>query len=351
MSRTPVDGPVDFGPWRRTAGIGGSRVIVNTRVALLIVAALGGGLVAFLLAVALGEFPVSLGEVLAIIGGADHGFANTVVLEWRLPRAVAGLVFGAALGVSGAIFQSITRNPLGSPDVIGLGVGAYTGALVAILLFGGGTAVTPFALVGGLGTAFVVYLLSYRRGLSGIRFVVVGIAVSSALTAVNTILMLRLSTRFATMVSIWGQGTLVDVRWAEVAPVGIVVILLLSVAALLSPALHQLELGDGAASATGVRIERTRVALIAVGVLLTAIVTSIAGPVAFVALVAPQVARLLGGASGVTLAGSAATGALLFSASDVIGAHLLPVPVPVGVVTGVLGGFYLLWLILREARR
>lgn len=196
---------VDFGSHRILLRTRRTSSIVNTRTATLVIVALLGGMVTFFLAVSLGKFPVPLGEVFSILGGGDHGFSNQVVLEWRLPRAVAGLVFGAGLGVSGAIFQSITRNPLGSPDVIGLGVGAYTGALIASLVFGGGVAVTVLALAGGVGSALIVYLLSYRRGLSGIRFVVVGIALSSALTAVNSILLLRMSTRFATTVSIWGQ--------------------------------------------------------------------------------------------------------------------------------------------------
>ncbi len=342
---------VDFGSHRILLRTRRTSSIVNTRTATLVIVALLGGMVTFFLAVSLGKFPVPLGEVFSILGGGDHGFSNQVVLEWRLPRAVAGLVFGAGLGVSGAIFQSITRNPLGSPDVIGLGVGAYTGALIASLVFGGGVAVTVLALAGGVGSALIVYLLSYRRGLSGIRFVVVGIALSSALTAVNSILLLRMSTRFATTVSIWGQGSLVDVTWAEVWPAALCVLVLILLATGLGPSMRQLELGDSAAASTGVPIERARLALLAVGVLLTAIITGVTGPIAFIALVAPQLARLLTGNGGATLAGSAATGALLLSAADVAASHLLPVSVPVGVVTAVLGGAYLLALILREARR
>ena len=286
---------VDFGSHRILLRTRRTSSIVNTRTATLVIVALLGGMVTFFLAVSLGKFPVPLGEVFSILGGGDHGFSNQVVLEWRLPRAVAGLVFGAGLGVSGAIFQSITRNPLGSPDVIGLGVGAYTGALIASLVFGGGVAVTVLALAGGVGSALIVYLLSYRRGLSGIRFVVVGIALSSALTAVNSILLLRMSTRFATTVSIWGQGSLVDVTWAEVWPAALCVLVLILLAAGLGPSIRQLELGDSAAASTGVPIERARLALLAVGVLLTAIITSITGPIAFIALIAPQLARLLTG--------------------------------------------------------
>lgn len=344
-------GTVDFGPQRHIVRIGGASAVANTRALLLVLSALLVGTVAFLLAVTLGDYPVPVDQVFAILGGSDGGFASKVVLEWRLPRAAASLVFGAALGVSGAIFQSVTRNPLGSPDVIGLGVGAYTGALIAALMAGSQLTMTLFALAGGLATAAVVTLLAYRRGLSGGRFVIMGIAVSSALTAVNTILILRMNTRYATSVSIWGQGTLQDVTWIEVLTVGTGIALLLSAAAALAPSMRQLELGDDTAASSGVPMERARLGLLAVGTLLIALVTSITGPIAFVALVAPQLARLIARSPGATLLGSAASGAMLLSVSDVVAGHLFPLSVPVGVVTAVLGGVYLLGLILREARR
>ena len=343
--------PVRFGSWRRPVRLGTASLVLNTRVVLLVLVSLAAVFAAFLLAVSLGKFPVPAADVFSILGGADHGFASKVVLEWRLPRAVAAVTFGAGLGVSGAIFQSLTRNPLGSPDVIGLGAGAFTGALLAVTLTDARWAITVFALAGGAGSGALVYLLSFRRGLSGIRFVIVGIAVSSALTAVNSLLLLRMSTFTATTVSAWGQGTLTDAKWGEVAPVSCAVLALLIAAFALAPALRQLELGDDPAAASGARVEPARLWLLVIGVVLTATVTSITGPIAFVALVAPQLARLLTGGGGATLAGSAATGALLLSVSDVAAAHLFPVSVPVGVVTAVLGGGYLLGLLVREARR
>lgn len=346
-----ADAHVDFGSARAVFRTTGVSAVVNTRVALLVALCGIGCAGAFILAVTMGDYPVSLQQFSAIFAGSDTSFAATVVLEWRLPRAVASLVFGAALGVSGAIFQSVTKNPLGSPDVIGLGAGAFTGALIAISFLGGGTLTTVFALAGGVGSALVVYLMSYRRGVAGMRFVIVGIAVASALTAVNSILLLRMSTMQATVVSVWGQGTLADLRWAQVVPVSAALCVLIVLALLLSPGLRQLELGDDTAHATGIRIERTRLAVLAIGVFLIAIVTSITGPIAFVALAAPHLARLLTGAAGTTLLGSAAVGALLLSGSDVVAAHFLPVSVPVGVVTVVVGGAYLLGLVFREARR
>ena len=342
---------VEFGPGRRAVRIGRASIVANTRVWLVVGVAVVACAGSFVAAVVLGDYPVPADRLLAVLLGQEGGFSAKVVLEWRLPRAVAAIVLGAALGVSGALFQSVTRNPLGSPDVLGLGAGAFTGALIATSFFGGAVLVPVLALVGGLGAGLLIGLLAYRGGLSGIRFVIAGIAVASALTAVNTILLLRLSTRVATTVNIWGQGTLENVRWSAVVPASAAVLLLMLVAGTLTPAMRQLELGDTVARGSGLPVERSRILLLLVGVLLTAIVTSVTGPIAFVALVAPQLARLLAGSGGATFAGSAALGALLLSLSDVIATHLLPTTVPVGVVTAVIGGVYLLGLIIREARR
>ncbi|WP_217134957.1 FecCD family ABC transporter permease [Leucobacter chinensis] len=351
MSSSARPRPVEFGPWRRPVRFARVSGFVNTRSVLIGVVATIVAAAAFVAAVSLGKYSVPFAETLQILRGVDTGFSATVVLEWRLPRAVAALGFGAALGISGAIFQSVTRNPLGSPDVIGLSAGAFTGVLCAMAWFETPLAVTVSALLGGLAAGLIVYVVAYRKGLSGARFVVVGIAVSAALTAINQMLLLRMSTATATTASIWAQGTLVEVRWESVTPVLCIILLLCCVVVPLAPALGQLELGDNAAASTGVRVERARLALLCLGILLTAVVTSITGPIAFVALVAPQLARLLSGAAGATLLGSAATGALLLSVSDVVSAHLFPASVPVGVVTAVIGGVYLLWLIIAKARQ
>lgn len=344
---------VDFGEDRRPIRVG-ERVsgIVNTRgVVLLLVSAIGCVLVT-VAAIVLGDYPVPLGQIIPILSGADLGFSNTVVLEWRLPRAVAAVTFGAALGISGAIFQSVTRNALGSPDVIGFNAGAFTGALISIGFLGGSQATTTLlALAGGGAAAFVVYALAFRRGVSGTRFVVIGIAVSMALVAFNSLLVLRMEQQVATVATAWGQGDLENVRWHQVVPMCVILAVVLVFAGMLSGRMRQLELGDDAASATGVRIEPVRLALIAVGVALTAIVTSVCGPIAFVALAAPHLARLAAGSAGTSLASAAAVGALLLSTCDVAAVHLLPVDIPVGVVTVVGGGAYLVWLLTWKLRR
>ncbi len=302
------------------------------------------------IALGLGDLPLSPSEVLQALFASDGGFTSTVVRDWRLPRVLAALVFGSALAVSGAVFQSLTRNPLGSPDVIGFATGAYTGALVALTVVGAGVvSASAGALVGGLLTAVVVYLLAYRRGMQGFRLIIVGIAVTAMLQAVNLFLLLRAQQDVAMAAAIWGAGSLALIGWPTLVP-AIVCLLICTPGLVLVPGLRQLELGDDAAAAHGVAVERVRVGLVLFAVALVAIVTAAAGPIAFVALAAPQITRRLVRSAGIPLVSSAAVGALLMLGADLIAQHVLPVDVPVGIVTVVIGGIYLLTLLVHEAR-
>lgn len=314
---------------------------------------LGGALlVVALIALGIGDFPLSVTEVIAAAFATDGGFATIIVLEWRLPRVLVAVVFGAALGLSGAIFQSLTRNPLGSPDIIGFATGSYTGALIAITLIGDVyLSASLGALVGGLVTALVVYLLAYQRGVQGFRLIIVGIAVTAVLHSLNTWLLLRVGSEVAVTASIWGTGSISLVGWGQALPAFAAVAVLVPAVVVLSGPMRQLETGDDSARARGVRVERSRLGLLVVGVALTAAVTASAGAIAFVALAAPQVARRLTRGAGLPLVGSALMGALLLLVADVIAQHALPAAVPVGVITLVVGGVYLITLLVAEARR
>ncbi|RIJ53219.1 iron-enterobactin ABC transporter permease, partial [Clavibacter phaseoli] len=187
-------------------------------------ALVGAALAVAILALALvalgtGDFPLTVPEVIRAMALPDGSFASTIVLEWRLPRVLAALAFGAALGVAGAVFQSLTRNPLGSPDIIGFSTGSYTGALVVTTLAGATFLPTAVgALAGGLGTALVVYLLAYRGGVQGFRLIITGIAVTAVLHGVNTFLLLKAGTEVAMAASIWGAGSLALVGWDRALP-------------------------------------------------------------------------------------------------------------------------------------
>ncbi|MGO2683792.1 MAG: FecCD family ABC transporter permease [Microbacterium sp.] len=304
-------------------------------------------------ALTLGDYPLTLAQVWqALTGDLDAGFARTIVVEWRAPRAVAAILFGAALGVSGAVFQSLTRNPLASPDIIGFSAGSYTGALIVIILVHGSyLQLAGGAILGGIATALLVYLLAWRRGVQGFRLIIVGIAISAVLGSFNTWLMLTADLETAISAAVWGAGSLNGVSWEQVLGGGGIIVVLLAGIAALAPGLHQLQLGDDAATASGARVEPIRLGVMVLGVALVAVVTAAAGPIAFIALSAPQIARRIARTPGVPVAPAAFVGALLLLVADVVAQHLLPAVLPVGVVTVVGGGAYLVWLIIREVRR
>lgn len=331
---------------------GGLSVRLDTRAAgvVLLLAAL-----AAVLAVALigtGDYPMSPGEVLSTLTGGGTAAQEFIVNDVRLPRVLVGLLVGAALGIAGAVFQSVSRNPLGSPDVIGLGQGAAAGALTVIVLFHGGTyAVTGGAFAGALATGAAVYLLAWKRGIHGYRLVLVGIGAAAVLGAVNGYLLTRADYVDAARAVVWLTGSLDGRDWTQVRPLLIACAVLVPLVLGRGRALRMLEMGDDAAYALGVRVERTRLVLMLAAVLLTAAATAAAGPVAFVALTAPQLARRLTRSAGPNLLAAACMGAVLLVGADwaaqrLFGDRLLPA----GVVTGMLGGGYLLWLLVNERK-
>ncbi|WP_110206584.1 FecCD family ABC transporter permease [Nocardioides daejeonensis] len=291
------------------------------------------------------------GDVLAALRG--EGPIQISVTQWRMPRIVAALVFGVALGLAGAIFQNLTRNPLGAPDIIGLDAGAYTGVLLVFTLTAASEATIMLAaLAGGLSAALVVYLLSSGTGFSGLRLVVIGIGVQAILTAVNSWIILRAELDVAIAASVWQAGSLNGLDWVDIdTPVTVIAVLTVALVLLARP-LHQAALGDDLAITSGVRLERLRVLLVLLGVGLSATVTAVAGPIVFIALAAPQIGRRLAGAAGVPLLPAALAGALLLTGSDLLSQWILaPTVMPVGVVTTGVGGLYLLWLLTKEIRR
>ncbi|GAB4588012.1 FecCD family ABC transporter permease [Nocardia sp. IFM 10818] len=344
---------IDFGRSQlvvRTRGLT-ARVGVRTVVvcAVLLVAALAVAV----LSLGSGDYPIPPDRVVRALLFGDQRFDRLVVWEWRFPRVVLALALGAALGVSGAILQSVTRNPLGSPDMVGFNTGAYTGALIVILTMGGG----PFpaalgALVGGLASALIIQLLAFRHNVTGFRLIIVGIGVSAMLASINTWLILRADLQSAMSAAAWGVGTLNGVTWSQVAP-ALLILAVLGLAAIpAAPRLRTLELGDDLARSFGLEVSRIRLLLIMLSVALTAAATAVAGPIAFVALAAPQLGRRLARTPSTALFPAAAMGALLLVVCDFISQRIFaPTTLPVGVVTVSIGGVYLAYLLVAEARR
>ncbi|PPK66047.1 iron chelate uptake ABC transporter family permease subunit [Actinokineospora auranticolor] len=262
------------------------------------------------------------------------------------------IAVGLALGAAGAIFQSVSANPLGSPDIIGFTTGSATGALLVLLFWRGGPIGVPLgSVLGGLAAAVLVYLLAYRNGIHGTRLIPVGIGVSAVLFAANGFLLSRASLREARNAQLWLVGSLNGRGWDEATPAWIALAVLLPLALLLGRRLAMLELGDETALSRGVPVERSRLYLVLAGVGLTALATAAAGPITFVALVAPQITHGLVRSGSANLATSGLTGALLLVTADQVGQHLVPrVQLPVGLTTGALGGAYLIWLLTNEWR-
>ncbi|MEU3340534.1 iron chelate uptake ABC transporter family permease subunit [Streptomyces sp. NPDC006668] len=319
-----------------------------TVVALLLLAALA----ASVLLIGTGDFPIPAGDVVRTLLGDGNAGQEFIVRELRLPRVLVGLLVGASLGLGGALFQTVTRNPLGSPDVLGVGQGATAGALTMIVLFSGSAAqVTLGALVGGLVTGLAIYLLAWKRGVHGYRLVLVGIGVSAVVTAVNGYLLTISDLVDAARAVVWMTGSLNGRDWDQVWPLLALCAVLVPLVLANARGLRLMEMGDDVSNALGVRVERVRALLMVAAVLLVATATAAAGPVSFVALTAPQLARRLTGSPGPNLLPSLCMGAALLVTADWASQRLLGADqLPVGVVTGVLGGVYLLWLLVTERK-
>ncbi|MBB4351048.1 FecCD family ABC transporter permease [Aliirhizobium cellulosilyticum] len=299
-----------------------------------------------------GTYPIPAIQVVRTLLDTEDETLRMIVVEWRLPRVALAFLLGSCLGMSGAIFQSLTRNPLGSPDIIGFSAGSYTGALIVILLFSGGYYETAAgALVGGIATASLVYLLAWRQGVQGCRLIIVGIGVAAMLGAFNAWMIREADLQVAMSAAIWGAGSLNGLGVEQLIPVMLAVAILVPATLLFSRPLRQLEMGDDMARASGVDANRSRLVLMVLGVALTAIVTAAAGPISFIALVAPQIARRLTRSAGPTLGTSGLAGGLLLLIADWAAQHALGVQLPVGVMTVSIGGLYFLFLLLREGRK
>ena len=325
------------------------RPVAIRRAILLAVLLFGLGLVSM----TTGDYPMSVLDVAKTLFGFGDAGTEFIVTTLRLPRLLLAVLVGAALAVSGGVLQSLSGNPLGSPDVIGFTHGSATGALLVIVLAHGGSGdIALGALAGGIATALVVGALAFRRGVQGHRLILVGIGVSAMLVSANSYLITRASVQDAYAAQAWLVGGLNGRGWEQIVPVAVAVLVLLPVAFGYGRQLALLEMGDDSAKGLGVPVERTRGVLIAVAVVLCAVATAAAGPISFVALAAPQLAKRLTRSAKPVLVCSALLGALLLVASDLlIRLGFGEDGLPVGIATGAVGGLYLMWLLSSHWRR
>lgn len=289
--------------------------------------------------------------VLRILGGQDLPGATFTVLELRLPRAVISLLSGFCFGLGGVAFQTMLRNPLASPDIIGISAGASTAAVFAIVVLSlSGPAVSVIAVLAALGVALLIYFLSWRQGVAGARLILVGIGISAMLQSVTAYLLTQAPTWTLQEALRWMAGSVNGAQLGEAAPLlaalGVFGGLLLGH----GRDLEALRMGDDLAAGLGVRLGVVRVVIILSAVGLVAFATAASGPIAFVAFLSGPIAARLIGRTDSLLIPAALVGAALVLFADYAGQFLLPARYPVGIVTGVLGAPYLVWLIIRDNR-
>lgn len=324
-------------------------------------------------AVLLGSYTVTIPDFFRILaahltGGRKIPGASFIVMENKLPRALTGALIGVAFGLSGGLFQTMLRNPLASPDVIGISYGASAAAVTAIVVFGAsGAVVSGAALAGALAVAALIYAISRggalgsgsgasggRGDAAGNRLILAGIGIAAALQAAVSFLMTRADIRTAADALIWLNGSLNSASWERAGILGLTLLALVPAAAFLAGRLRILELGDDAAAGLGVKVGTARLAVVVTAVALAAAATAAAGPVAFVAFLAGPIARRFVGKA--SLPAAALTGALIVLAADYLAANIAPLllhgtVLPVGVITGALGAPFLLWLLVSSNRK
>ncbi|OLT45952.1 hypothetical protein BJF85_18325 [Saccharomonospora sp. CUA-673] len=321
----------------------------STRVAVL---AWAGALTLASLSLGMGEFELTWADTLRVLGGGGTLIEYDVVVGDRLPRVVTALAVGAAFALSGAILQRIAANPLVSPDIIGINTGASFGALLVMTVLGGaGAGLVLGALAGAAATGTAIVLIALKQGLTGYRLVLVGIGIAAMLSSATSYLLAQTNYHQIISAAAWLTGSLANRSALHVTVIGTTLAILVPALLVLSRHLRVLELGDDLARALTGGPHRIRLALIGIAVVLAAMATASAGPIAFIALVAPQITRRLVPHQPVPLAPTAAVGALLLIASDLLARlAFAPTELPVGAVTGVLGAPVLFYLLARANR-
>lgn len=342
LAPTPMQGPAAIMAGRRARH---RRHAVATIVLGLLLFALAA------VALMFGNSFYTPGEIIRVMLGETVPGASFTVGELRLPRTALAILAGFAFGIAGVTFQTLLRNPLASPDIIGITEGASAAAVVGIVVLGlSGPAVSAMALGGALITAIAIYLLSNKGGFSGIRLILIGIGVAAMLQSVVSYVLSRAADWDIQMAMRWITGSLNNAAWDDVIPLAVASIVILPFLFSQAKALGMLQLGDDSASGLGVRVTVTRLMFIIGAVALLAFATAGTGPIAFVAFMAGPIAARITGPGANLLLPSAFVGAVLVLGGDLIGQFAFDARYPVGVITGVLGAPYLIYLLIRTNR-
>ncbi|MBC9942924.1 iron chelate uptake ABC transporter family permease subunit [Leucobacter sp. cx-328] len=308
-------------------------------------------LVLFAIALMIGNTIYGPGEVFSVLTGEMVPGASFAVGELRLPRAVLALLAGSSFGIAGVCFQTLLRNPLASPDIIGISGGASAAAVTGIVALGvSGPSVSFLALAGALLTAAAIFLLSRRGGFAGTRLILIGIGLAAMLQSVTSYLLSRAAQWDIQTAMQWLTGSLNNASWDRVLPLACAAVIIMPLLLSQGTSLSMLRMGDDSAMGLGVRVSRVRLLVIFGAVALLAFATAATGPIAFVAFMAGPIAARITGPGANLMLPSALVGAVLVLAGDLIGQFMLGARYPVGVVTGVLGAPYLIYLLIRTNR-
>lgn len=348
MLMSPVESP-EQRAGHRTIRHGNVALRINVRV--LVMSLIAAGVLALLMvwAMTLGSYDISFADVIRSVFGQGSARQELIVRDLRLPRVLCAVLIGAALSLSGLIFQGLVRNPLVSPDVIGVNAGAGVFAVFAIVT-GMSAAMLPIAaFFGAMLAAVAVYLLAWREGIAPSRLILVGIGVGAVLQSATTWLTVKYPIEQVRPAMVWLMGSLSGSDWGDVKVVTIFLAICLPLAIALAWPLRAMQLGDDVARSLGISLERTRLILILLGAALAAAAVAVAGPIGFVALMVPHFARMVAGPlSGSVVLFTALVGGAFLLVADIAGAHLLPISIPVGVVTAAIGAPYFLILLHRS---
>lgn len=290
-------------------------------------------------------------ELLQILAGYEVPGARFSVLELRLPRAVLSILAGMSFGLGGVIFQTLLRNPLASPDIIGISAGASAAAVFAIVVLGwSGLSVSVLAVIAGMMVALLIYLLAWRDGVAGARLILIGIGISAMLDSMIAYILSRAPAWTLQDALRWLTGSVNGATLAEALPVFLSLAVFGGLLLVRRGNLEALRLGDDAAAALGVPLGREKLLSVMAAVGLIAVATAVSGPIAFVAFLSGPIAKRIAGTGRSPLIAAALVGALLVLLGDYAGQHLLSGRYPVGIVTGGLGAPYLIFLIIRSHR-
>ncbi len=347
-----------------TLRVGPTSWLVPVRAGLVTAVSIGVLAVLVVLDLAFGDFEMPIGTVVSTLLGGGDPASTFIIHELRLPQTMVAILTGMALGLAGALTQTFARNPLASPDILGVTEGAAVGAVSVIVLsgasgFGGGlvsgtlqTIGLPIAaFLGGLSTAVALYLLSWRRGIDGQRLVLIGIGLGATLSALVSWLLVSARIQDAASAQVWLTGSLNARGWEHAIPLIVTLAVLVPLSLLLVRHLNALQLGDDSARGLGTRLQTTQVLTLIAAVGLTSVAVAAVGPLEFVAFVVPQIALRLTGGSRPPMLASMTFGACLVVSADLITRVVLPFPLPAGLVTAAVGAPYLIWLLLHTNRK